>query len=235
MLLWADNFRAVFVVALVPALLCLLVLALGVQEPESPHAARRANPIARASLRRLPAAYWWVVGVGGVFTLARFSEAFLVLRAQQVGVGLALVPLVMVAMNAVYAASAYPFGKLADRVAPRTLLAVGLAVLIAADGVLAVGTHWSGLLLGVALWGVHMGMTQGVLAAMVAGSAPADLRGTAFGFFNLVSGGAMLAASVVAGSLWEWLGPAWTFGAGAAFSALALLGLAAWVRSAAPG
>ena len=235
MLLWADNFRAVFVVALVPALLCLLVLALGVQEPESPHAARRANPIAKASLRRLPAAYWWVVGVGGVFTLARFSEAFLVLRAQQVGVGLALVPLVMVAMNAVYAASAYPFGKLADRVPPRTLLAVGLAVLIAADGVLAVGTHWSGLLLGVALWGVHMGMTQGVLAAMVAGSAPADLRGTAFGFFNLVSGGAMLAASVVAGSLWEWLGPAWTFGAGAAFSALALLGLAAWVRSAAPG
>ena len=235
MLLWADNFRAVFMVALVPALLCLLVLALGVQEPESPHAARRANPIARASLRRLPAAYWWVVGVGGVFTLARFSEAFLVLRAQQVGVGLALVPLVMVAMNAVYAASAYPFGKLADRVPPRTLLAVGLAVLIAADGVLAVGTHWSGLLLGVALWGVHMGMTQGVLAAMVAGSAPADLRGTAFGFFNLVSGGAMLAASVVAGSLWEWLGPAWTFGAGAAFSALALLGLAAWVRSAAPG
>mgnify|MGYP001274110078 FL=1 len=235
MLLWADNFRAVFMVALVPALLCLLVLALGVQEPESPHAARRANPIAKASLRRLPAAYWWVVGVGGVFTLARFSEAFLVLRAQQVGVGLALVPLVMVAMNAVYAASAYPFGKLADRVPPRTLLAVGLAVLIAADGVLAVGTHWSGLLLGVALWGVHMGMTQGVLAAMVAGSAPADLRGTAFGFFNLVSGGAMLAASVVAGSLWEWLGPAWTFGAGAAFSALALLGLAAWVRSAAPG
>lgn len=235
MLLWADNFRAVFLVALIPALLCLLVLVLGVQEPESPHAARRANPIAKASLRRLPAAYWWVVGVGGVFTLARFSEAFLVLRAQQVGVGLALVPLVMVAMNAVYAASAYPFGKLADRVPPRTLLAVGLAVLIAADGVLAVGTHWSGLLLGVALWGVHMGMTQGVLAAMVAGSAPADLRGTAFGFFNLVSGGAMLAASVVAGSLWEWLGPAWTFGAGAAFSALALLGLAAWVRSAAPG
>lgn len=235
MLLWTDNFRAVFLVALIPALLCVLVLALGVQEPESSHAARRANPIAKASLRRLPAAYWRVVGVGGVFTLARFSEAFLVLRAQQVGVGLALVPLVMVAMNAVYAASAYPFGKLADRVPPRTLLAVGLAVLIAADGVLAVGTHWSGLLLGVALWGVHMSMTQGVLAAMVAGSAPADLRGTAFGFFNLVSGGAMLAASVVAGSLWEWLGPAWTFGAGAAFSALALLGLAAWVRSAAPG
>lgn len=234
MLLWADNFRAVFVVALVPALLCLLVLALGVQEPESPHAARRANPIARASLRRLPAAYWWVVGVGGVFTLARFSEAFLVLRAQQVGVGLALVPLVMVAMNAVYAASAYPFGKLADRVAPRTLLAVGLAVLIAADGVLAVGTHWSGLLLGVALWGVHMGMTQGLLAAMVADVAPADLRGTAFGFFNLMSGLALLLASLTAGVLWERFGATTTFLAGAGFSTMAMIALLVRNRQAPP-
>ena len=173
--------------------------------------------------------------MGAVFTLARFSEAFLVLRAQQTGVALALVPLVMVAMNAVYAAAAYPFGKLADRVPPRALLAGGLVVLIAADGVLATTGHWSGLLLGVALWGLHMGMTQGVLAAMVAASAPADLRGTAFGFFNLLSGAAMLAASVVAGLLWERLGPAWTFGAGAVFSALALLGLATWARGAAPG
>ena len=235
MLLWADNFRAVFIVALVPALLCVLLLALGVQEPEQPRGERRVNPISRASLRRLPATYWWVVGVGAVFTLARFSEAFLVLRAQQTGVALALVPLVMVAMNAVYAAAAYPFGKLADRVPPRALLAGGLVVLIAADGVLATTGHWSGLLLGVALWGLHMGMTQGVLAAMVAASAPADLRGTAFGFFNLLSGAAMLAASVVAGLLWEGLGPAWTFGAGAVFSALALLGLATWARGAAPG
>ncbi len=234
MLLWADNFRAVFAVAVIPALLCVLLLALGVREPERAAGVPRVNPIARAQLRRLPPSFWWVTGVGAVFTLARFSEAFLVLRAEQTGVAIALVPLVMVAMNAVYAATAYPFGKLADRVAPRGLLVGGLVVLIAADVVLAASTHWAGLLLGVALWGVHMGMTQGVLAAMVAASAPADLRGSAFGFFNLASGLALLAASVVAGLLWQTLGPAWTFGAGAAFSALALGGLGLWARRAAP-
>ena len=227
MLLWANNFRAVFVVAVIPALACVLLLALGVREPERPADAPRANPLARAQLRRLPPSFWWVTGVGAVFTLARFSEAFLVLRAEQTGVAIALVPLVMVAVNAVYAATAYPFGKLADRVPPPALLAGGLAVLIAADVVLAASTHWSGLLLGVALWGVHMGMTQGVLAAMVAGSAPADLRGTAFGLFNLVSGLAMLVASVLAGLLWQYLGPAWTFGAGAVFSGLAIMALIA--------
>ena len=166
--------------------------------------------------------------VGAVFTLARFREAFLVLRAEQSGVPLALVPLVMVAMNGVYAASAYPFGRLADRMDHRTLLALGLAVLIAADLVLASGTHWATLLAGVALWGVHMGLTQGLLATMVADTAPADLRGTAFGFFNLVSGVALLLASVVAGLLWDRLGAAFTFYAGAGFSALGLLGL--WMR-----
>ena len=167
-----------------------------------------------------------VVGVGAVFTLARFSEAFLVLRAEQLGMALALVPLVMVAMNVVYSLTAYPFGKLSDRVSHHGLLLAGLSVLVLADVVLAVSTHWVGLLLGVALWGVHMGMTQGLLAAMVAAQAPADLRGTAFGFFNLVSGVALLAASVLAGLLWQYLGPAWTFGAGAAFSVLAMAALA---------
>ena len=183
------------------------------------------NPISRTNLKRLPRAYWWVVAVGMVFTLARFSEAFLVLRAEQTGIALALVPLVMVAMNAVYALTAYPFGKLGDRVAHRRLLWWGLAVLVAADVVLALSTHWGGLLLGVALWGVHMGMTQGLLAAMVADTAPDDLRGTAYGFFNLTSGLAMLVASVVAGLLWQYLGAAWTFGVGALFCGLAMLGL----------
>ena len=225
MLLWANDFRAVFAVAIIPAALCVALLVLGVQEPERPAGAPRVNPISQASLQRLPRAYWWVVGVGAVFTLARFSEAFLVLRAEQVGIALALVPLVMVAMNAVYAACAYPFGKLSDRVSHRRLLLAGLAVLVLADVVLAASTHWTGLLLGVALWGVHMGMTQGLLAAMVADTAPADLRGTAYGFFNLMSGLAMLAASVVAGLLWQYWGPAWTFGAGAMFSAVAMAAL----------
>ena len=223
MLLWANDFRAVFAVAIIPAALCVALLVLGVQEPERPAGAPRVNPISRTNLKRLPRAYWWVVGVGAVFTLARFSEAFLVLRAEQVGIALALVPLVMVAMNAVFSVTAYPFGKLSDRVSHRRLLLAGLAVLVLADVVLAASTHWTGLLLGVALWGVHMGMTQGLLAAMVADTAPADLRGTAYGFFNLMSGLAMLAASVVAGLLWQYWGPAWTFGAGAVFSAVAMV------------
>lgn len=226
MLLWANDFRAVFAVAVVPALLAVLLLMVGVREPARPAGAARSNPISRANLKRLPRAYWWVVGVGAVFTLARFSEAFLVLRAEQLGVALAAVPLVMVAMNVVYSLTAYPFGKLSDRVSHHGLLLAGLSVLVLADVVLAVSTHWLGLLLGVALWGVHMGMTQGLLAAMVAAQAPADLRGTAFGFFNLVSGVALLAASVLAGLLWQYPGPAWTFGAGAAFSVLAMAALA---------
>ena len=225
MLLWANDFRAVFAVAIIPAALCVALLVLGVQEPERPAGAPRVNPISRTNLKRLPRAYWWVVGVGAVFTLARFSEAFLVLRAEQVGIALALVPLVMVAMNAVFSVTAYPFGKLSDRVSHRRLLLAGLAVLVLADVVLAASTHWTGLLLGVALGGVHMGMTQGLLAAMVADTAPADLRGTAYGFFNLMSGLAMLAASVVAGLLWQYWGPAWTFGAGAMFSAVAMAAL----------
>jgi MFS family permease len=226
MLLWANDFRAVFWVAVVPGLLAVGLLVLGVREPDRPVGQRRSNPIRRENLRRLGSAYWWVVGLGAVFTLARFSEAFLVLRAEQSGVPLALVPLVMVAMNLVYAASAYPFGRLSDRMDHRTLLALGLAVLIAADLVLAAQAHWAAVLAGVALWGLHMGMTQGLLATMVADTAPADLRGTAFGFFNLVSGAALLLSSAIAGLLWDRLGASFTFYAGAGFSGLALLGLA---------
>ena len=223
MLLWANDFRAVFWVAVIPGLLSVLLLMVGVTEPERHAEAPRTNPINRGNMRRLSAAYWWVVGIGALFTLARFSEAFLVLRAQQLGVGMAWVPLVMVAMNLVYAASAYPFGWLSDRVSHIRLLVAGLLVLILADAVLAVSTDWISLLIGVALWGVHMGMTQGLLATMVADTAPADLRGTAFGLFNLVSGVAMLVASVVAGWLWETQGASFTFVGGGVFAVLALL------------
>ena len=226
MLLWADDFRAVFWIAVIPGLLAVALLWAGIREPERPPQEKRGNPISRANLRRLGAAYWWVVAVGGVFTLARFSEAFLVLRAQQSGIALALVPLVMVAMNLIYALAAYPFGKLSDRVGHGRLLAGGLLVLLVADLVLAASSHWGGVLAGVALWGIHMGITQGLLATMVADTAPADLRGTAYGFFNLVSGLAMLLASVCAGLLWDRFGAAFTFYAGAAFTVLALLALA---------
>ena len=169
-----------------------------------------------------------MVIVGAVFTLARFSEAFLVLRAQHVGIAASWVPLVMVAMNVVYSATAYPFGRLSDTISHSKLLALGLVVLVASDLVIASTGDWQWLLVGVVLWGVHMGMTQGLLAAMVADTAPADLRGTAFGFFNLLSGVAMLASSVIAGLLWDRLGSSFTFYAGAGFAALTLAGLGAF-------
>lgn len=227
MLLWADDFRAVFWVAVIPGLLAVVVLALGVHEAKPAPGTPRTNPVQRAQLARLGSGYWWVVGVGAVFTLARFSEAFLILRAHQSGIAMALVPLVMVAMNIVYSASAYPFGALSDRMSHRKLLGLGLLVLIAADAVLASSGHWAAVLGGVALWGLHMGITQGLLATMVADAAPADLRGTAYGCFNLMSGLAMLLASVTAGLLWDRYGAPVTFAAGAAFSVLALLGLLA--------
>ncbi len=229
MLLWANDFRAVFWVAVVPGLLSVALLQFGLHEPPATAVRAASNPIQRAALRRLGPGYWSVVAIGAVFTLARFSEAFLVLRAQQLGVALALVPLVMVAMNVVYAATAYPFGRLSDRYSHTRLLVGGLLVLIAADLLLAQAAHWSALLAGVLLWGLHMGMTQGLLAAMVAASAPADLRGTAFGVFNLASGVAMLVASALAGLLWDRFGAPTTFGAGAAFCGLTLAGLA-WRR-----
>ncbi|WP_111895334.1 MFS transporter [Acinetobacter sp. MB5] len=225
MLLWANDFRAVFWVAVIPGLMAVALLLFGIREPDHQQATKRTNPIKRENLKRLDGSYWWVVGIGAVFTLARFSEAFLVLRAQQSGIPVALVPLVMVAMNLVYALSAYPFGKLSDHMSHKTLLALGLIVLIAADLVLAMDNHWIIVLAGVALWGVHMGMTQGLLATMVADTAPDDLRGTAYGFFNLVSGLAMLVASVLAGLLWDRLGASFTFYAGVIFCIVALVGL----------
>jgi MFS family permease len=228
MLMWANDFRAVFWVAVVPGFLAVILLIIGIKEPSRRSTEKRTNPIRRDNLKRLSPAYWWVVTIGAVFVLARFSEAFLVLKAQKSGVPLALIPLVMVAMNIVYAACAYPFGKLSDRMSHSTMLAFGLVALIISDLTLAAGDHWLGLGVGVALWGVHMGMTQGLLATMVAATAPADLRGTAYGFFNLVSGIAMLLASVVAGLLWDYVGPSATFLTGAAFSLLALLGI--WIK-----
>jgi MFS family permease len=225
MLLWANDFRAIFWVSVIPGLLAVALLLFGVHEPKNHEAVKRSNPISKQNLKRLGAAYWWVVAIGAVFTLARFSEAFLVLRAQQGGIPMALVPLVMVAMNLIYALSAYPFGKLSDRMSHTKLLALGLVVLITADLVLAINDHWVVVVAGVALWGIHLGITQGLLARMVADSAPADLRGTAYGFFNLMSGIALLIASVIAGLCWDQFGPAFTFYAGAGFCVITLVGL----------
>jgi MFS family permease len=224
MIAFAGDFQAVFWVAVLPAVLSVALLLVGIRESErAVGAPKPVNPLQARVLRTLPAAFWWVVLAGGVFTLARFSEAFLLLRTQEQGLPDAYAPAVLVLMNLVFALTAYPMGRLADRVDRMQLLGAGLVVLVASDLVIA----WSGSLavtaVGVALWGLHMGMTQGVLAAMVAASAPEHLRGTAFGMFNLIAGVAMLMASVVAGLLWDNFGSAVTFYGGALFAVVAFL------------
>lgn len=225
MFVWDNDFQSIFWVAAIPAVLSIALLGFGLKEPRTAVVQKRTNPLRRENLKKLSAAYWWVVAIGSIFTLARFSEAFLVLRAQQMAIPLFAIPLVMVAMNLVYSLTAYPFGKLSDSMSHSKMLQWGLLVLIAADIVLALSSHWSTLLAGVALWGIHMGMTQGLLAAMVAHTAPPELRGTAFGMFNLMSGIALLLASAGAGVLWEVLGAASTFYAGAIICVVTLVGM----------
>ncbi len=227
----ANDMRTVFWIAVVPAVIAVVLLAAAVREP--PKAVRRSGtdardkraPITLADAKRLRLGYWLVVLTGAVFTLSRFSEAFLVLRAQSVGLAIGSIPLVMIVMNVVYAASAYPAGVAADRVSRRSLLLIGLAILIGADLVLASAARAWHVLLGAGLWGLHMGFTQGLFSKLVADNAPEELSGTAFGVFNLVSGVALLLASVLAGSLWEWVGPSATFVAGAVFALVAAMGI----------
>jgi len=228
MALYADDFRAVFWWAILPAATAVAWLIFGVQEPEGTTAKGWGGwPIQRADLARLSSAYWWVVAIGTVFTLARFSEAFLVLKGREAGLTLALVPLVMVAMNLVYALIAAPAGMLSDRIGRRRVLIAGLLVLIAADVVLSFTAGLSGLFVGISLWGAYMGLSQGLLSALVADTAPVELRGTAFGIFNLLTGGAHLMASAMAGILWDRFGSTATFAAGAIFAAVAALALMA--------
>ena len=229
-LMWltANDFQAVFWAAVIPAFLCVGLLLFAVDEPErTPELRKVGLPLSLGELRRLPPSYWWVVGVAMVFTLARFSEAFLILRAQAAGLPLVLVPMVLVVMNVVYSLTAYPAGALSDRANRTAILAAGFGILVVADLVLAFADGIAGVGVGVALWGLHMGFTQGLLATLVADTAPAELRGTAYGIFNLICGVALLVASVVAGALWDIVGSRGTFLAGAAFTTIALIGLAA--------
>jgi MFS family permease len=228
-LMWltANNFQRVFWFAVIPAFLCVALLLVAVDEPERPAALRKVrSPVSVVELRRLGLAYWFVVGIAVVFSLARFSEAFLILRAQAVGLPVVLVPLVLVLMNVVYSLAAYPAGALSDRANRIIVLGTGFGILVLADLVLAFTNDLAGLAVGVALWGLHLGFTQGPLSTLVADTAPPELRGTAFGMFNLLGGLSLLVASVLAGALWERIGPQSTFLAGAAFTALALLALA---------
>jgi len=232
LMIWlANDIRAVMWVAVVPAFIAVAVLFIYVREPERIKKDGEVRaPLKVVDARRLPSRYWLVVLLGAVFTLARFSEAFLVLRAQDVGLDFAYIPVVMIVMNVFFAGAAYPAGAAADRLSHRRLLLVGLAFLIAADLVLALAETPLIVFAGAALWGMHMAFTQGLLSKLVADTAPADLLGTGFGIFNLVSGAALLLASVIAGVLWSAFGAAATFLAGAAFATLATIGLLAAVR-----
>jgi len=231
MALTQDNYRLVFWIASIPAALAVLLIIVGISEPTSHRTAPAKGRLSWAEVKDFPWAYWAVVAIAMLMTLARFSEGFLLLRAQSVGLEAALVPLVFVAMNIVYAGSSYPVGRLSDRLGRRGLLLGGFAVLILADLVLAQAKDIVQVMAGVALWGLHMGMTQGLLSTLVADTAPANLRGTAFGVFNLASGLALLLASVIAGALWTIIGPAATFQAGAAFTTIALVALLFWQPS----
>jgi len=228
MLLLADHITSVLWIAVIPAVIAVLLLIFAVHEPERKRKASvsvQKAPIRLNDARKLNIDFWLVTGLGAVFTMARFSEAFLVLRAQSVHLALAYIPLVMVIMNVVYAAVSYPAGLAADRLPRRALLLTGLAILILADLVLALATTPLAVFAGVSLWGLHMGITQGLFSKLVADSAPASLRGTAFGLYNLINGLALLLASGVAGVLWDLIGPAATFIAGGCFAVIATLGI----------
>ncbi|MGH7945415.1 MAG: MFS transporter [Opitutaceae bacterium] len=221
-----EDYRLVFWIAVLPAIVSVAVLLLAVREPEISHTeTSRRFSICKQEIGRLERRYWLVVAFAAVLTLARFSEAFLLLRAADVGLSATLVPVILLIMNVVYAASAYPFGRMSDRGGRRLLLAVGIGFLIAADLLLAAADTIGLVAIAAVFWGLHMAATQGLLATLVAAAAPPNLRGTAFGIFNLVMAGALFAASMVAGGLWSAVGPAMTFTAGAAFSAMALIGL----------
>jgi MFS family permease len=229
LLMWASggDFKLVFWVAVLPAFLAVALLGAFVQEPERLEGMRQPRfPLHIDELKRLDSSFWLVTLFSALFALARFSEAFLILRARDAGLALTLIPLVLVAMNIVYALSAYPVGALSDKTSRLAPLALGLVLLILADAALASDWGLAGVAVGVLLWGLHMGLTQGLLSTLVADVAAPELRGTAFGVFNLAGGLATLAASLVAGALWDRLGAPATFGAGAGLAALALVGLA---------
>ncbi|HEX5378557.1 MAG TPA: MFS transporter [Phenylobacterium sp.] len=226
MALLNDDMRAVFGYAVIPAAIAVVLLVLGVEEPAASKAHHEAKaPITWSEVRSIGAPFWLAVAVGVLFTMARFSEAFLVLRGSDAGIPLTLIPFVLIAMNVVYALVSAPVGSLSDRLGRKGLLAGGIVVLIAADLVLALMGDIAGVVIGVALWGLHMGLTQGLLAALVADTAPARLRGTAFGLFNLATGVTMLAASLLAGALWSARGAPLTFLTGGGFAVFALVGV----------
>lgn len=222
MAVFSDQMRTVFWFAIIPAGLAVLLVLIGVEDRAAGSGETHSRaPVRLADLRRLDFAFWGVVAIGVAFTLARFSEAFLVLKANEEGLPITLAPLVLVAMNVVYSIGAFPAGAWSDRASPTILLLWGLLALVFADLTLALTPGVTGAFAGIGLWGVHMALTQGLLAKLVAQTAPAELRGSAFGLFNLATGVTMLFASAIAGLLWDHVGSDAAFLGGAVFAACA--------------
>ncbi len=231
MILFASDIRAVFWIAAVPAVLAVLLIIFGVSDPDIDHADKEVRkPIRLSDIARLDRIFWRIVGIGAVLTLARFSEAFLILKASADGLPLALAPLVLVVMNIVYALGAYPAGALSDSFSTNRLLLLGACTLVAADLLLAFSSGLIATFLGIALWGMHLALTQGLFAKLVARVAPPALRGSAFGLYNLVTGVASLFASIIAGLLWEYAGSAATFLFGASLATISGLMLVGGLR-----
>ena len=222
MIVLAGNIRAVFWIAVIPAMLCFLLAWLALKERSPAQADAGPRPPFFAGFRELHKPTRRLIAVGFLFTLARFSEGFLILRGFDVGLSATLSPLVLVVFNLAFLALAYPAGSLSDRMSPKTILMAGMAVLIAADLVLAQPFGLAGLVVGVALWGAHMALTQGIFARLIADVAPPHLRATSFGAFYFIGGIGTLLASLGAGLLWDRQGPDATFIASAAVAGVAM-------------
>jgi MFS family permease len=219
MRLSGDDFRLVFWIALIPAFLSIIVLILAVKEmPFNHQPGGRGLRFQRGDLNALPVAFWWAIVIASLLSLARFSPAFLVLKAHATGVDAAYVPMILGLMYFVYSVTAYPFGVLADRFDRRLQLGIGTLILVGADAVLAHAQTIWGAAFGAALWGLQMGVTQPVIGAIVADAAPERLRGAAFGIYDLTIGLAAFAASSGAGILWSISGPGTAFGVSASIA-----------------
>jgi MFS family permease len=225
----ADDIRAVFWLAVIPGAIAVLIIIFFIHEPAVHKQRAPEAPVKAAQIRNLGRGFWMVLAVSLFFTLARFSEAFLILRAQGLGLTLYLMPTVLMTMSLVYALAAYPAGKLSDRMGRPRTLAAGLVMLLLADLLLARADSLSVVFIGTAFWGLHMAFTQGVFSAWVADSCAAHVRGTAFGLYGLFSGITVLLASLIAGWLWEQYGAPATFYAGGGFTLVTLLGFV-WLR-----
>ncbi len=226
-MIWiSDNIRTVLWIAGIPAMIAVAILVFGVHDPErAANTPRVQNPLKIKNAGRLPGRFWFIVLLGAIFSMARFSEAFLILRAQDTGLAIGLVPLVLIVMNVFYTGTAYPAGVASDRFSQKAILIMGLAMLISADLILAAAVSPLSVFFGSALWGIHMGLTQGLFSKLVADTAPEEFRGTAFGIYNLINGVALLLSGFIAGLLWNVFGAPATFLSGVFFAMIAAIGL----------